>query len=205
VVRGIGDEHVAVVVERHAGRILQVGLGGRTAIAQERGDAVAGDRRDRPVRGDPTDPVVERVGDEDVASMIDRDPDRIVQLCVDGRATVLRKREALRDMPGDARTGNGRDRAVRDASHSVARVDDEDAPRCVGRDTGGPIELRERRRAAIAQVPCDTASGDQADRRLQERGGGRARGASPNRCRVRLFDGHPVTPLVAAGLIPVPA
>ena len=110
-----------------------------------------------------------------------RDPDRIVELSVDGRAAVLREREALRYVAGDARTGNGRDRAVRDAAHPVARVDDEDAARRVGRDAGGPVELRERRRAAIAQVPRDAASGDQADRRRRERGRGRARGASPSR------------------------
>ena len=90
VVRGIGDEHVAVVVDRDAGRILQVGRGGRTAVAQEGGDAVAGDRGDRPVGGDATDPVIERIGDEDVPLMVERHADRIVQLCVEGRATVLR-------------------------------------------------------------------------------------------------------------------
>jgi hypothetical protein len=74
VVRGIGDVHVAVVIERDAGRILQVGRGGRTAIAPERGNAVAGDRRDRPVRGDPTDPVIQPVGDEDIAVTIDATP-----------------------------------------------------------------------------------------------------------------------------------
>jgi hypothetical protein len=142
VVRGIGDEHVAVVVERDAGRILEGRRGGRAAIARELGVAVAGDRRDRPVRGDPTDPVVERVGDEDVAVTIDRHPDRIVHLCVDRRTAVVRQRQALVPAAGDARTGNGGDRPVRDASHSVARVDDKDAPRRVGRDTGGPIELR---------------------------------------------------------------
>jgi hypothetical protein len=67
VVRGIGDEHVAVVVERDAGRMLQGRRGGRAAIAPELGVAVAGDRGDRPVRGDPTDPVIQRVGDQDVA------------------------------------------------------------------------------------------------------------------------------------------
>ncbi|HEX5898051.1 MAG TPA: hypothetical protein VFY32_01540 [Solirubrobacteraceae bacterium] len=108
--------------------------------------------------------------------MIERHPDRIVQLCVDRRATVLREREALRDVARDARTGNGGDRSVRDASHPVARVDDKDAARRVDRDTGGPIELRERRRAAIAQVPRDATPGDQADHRVSDPG---------RRCAVR--------------------
>ena len=113
--------------------------------------------------------MIQRVGDEDVAVTIERQPDRIVQLRVDGRATVLREGEPCDTWPATPGTGNRGDRAVRDASHPVARVGDEDAARRVDRDAGGTSELGEGRRTAIAQIARDATPGDQADRRLHGR------------------------------------
>ena len=90
VIAGVGDEDVALGVDRHALGVFQAGLGGGAAVAADGRPggvaavrAGAGDGGDDAARGDLAHAAVERVGDEHVALRIDGDGVGIVEGRVD--------------------------------------------------------------------------------------------------------------------------
>ena len=75
----IGDVEIPRSIDGDTARLVQSRARRRTAIAREAGLAIPGDRRDHAVRRHFANPVVERVGDEEVPAGVDGDPDRGTQ------------------------------------------------------------------------------------------------------------------------------
>src|SRR6185369_3334068 len=95
----IRDEEVALAVEREAGRIVEARGGRGTAVAAEARRAASRVRRDLSGREiEPSHPVVDLVGDEDVSRAPGRDVGR-------GEDDVRRRGEPavadVLDAPGD--------------------------------------------------------------------------------------------------------
>src|SRR5664280_2347163 len=119
VVARVGDVQVAGRVHEQTVWVVQACLGGRATVTAETTAAVAGDGRDGAVRRYPPHPVVELVGDVQVAGRVHEQTVWGVEARLGGRATVTA------ETPGTA-AGDGRDRAVRRyPPHTVlARVGD---------------------------------------------------------------------------------
>src|SRR5205823_2040441 len=103
----VGDEHVAGGVDRHGHGAIEHGGGGRAAVAAEAGGAVARDGDDgaggldhlaHPV-------VVSRVGDEQVAGVVDRHAVGVPERGRGGRAAVA---QAAQETAGDGNDDPGR-------------------------------------------------------------------------------------------------
>jgi hypothetical protein len=71
VVAGIGEVDVAERINSHALRRVQLRLRRQTAVAVEPAHARTSDGGDEPVRADLPDPVVETVGDIEVALAVE--------------------------------------------------------------------------------------------------------------------------------------
>ena len=80
VVAGVGDVNVAEAVDRHSGRLGQLGVSGPPPVALVAGLAVASEGNEPTVAQDLDHPVVDRVRDEHVAGGVDRDRLGRVQL-----------------------------------------------------------------------------------------------------------------------------
>src|SRR5207248_619778 len=81
------DQQVSVAVEPEYGREIEIGGRRRNAVALARSPAGVG----LDVSGggvDTADDVIVAIGDEDVSGTVDDDAERIVELCVEGRAAV---------------------------------------------------------------------------------------------------------------------
>src|SRR5882672_3019645 len=85
----VGDIDVARRVDRDAVGLVEAGLRRRAAVAGIAGLARAGASGDvSGARLDPPDPVVERVGEVEIAARVEADIEGPVQLGSRGRATV---------------------------------------------------------------------------------------------------------------------
>src|SRR5690349_5645733 len=86
----VGHEEVAGAGEREPGRLIELGRGGRAAVARHAALAVAGEGGHRPRRigADAADDEVVVVGDVDVAAAVDRETGRPVEERADGRPAV---------------------------------------------------------------------------------------------------------------------
>ena len=153
------DVHVPRQIHGHANRPIELGRRRRTAIAAVTLDAVARDRRYRPVRGDPPNPVIGLIGDIHVARRIHRHVRGLSEFSRRGRAAIApvtefaRARERL-DGPVQ---GNPPDPVV-------LALGDVHVPRRVHRHADGPIKLGLRGRTAVAPVTVNPRAGQRADR-----------------------------------------
>ena len=154
----VGDVEAAAPIQCDVGREEQGRAGCGGAIAGEARVSVGREGADGAVRRHLADPVVERVGDVEVACGIDRHALRPVQLGVDGRRAVAA-------VSGQAGARHRRDGAIgRDpADHVVARVGDVQVARGVEGQAGRPVELRGRGGAAVARISGHSCSREGAD------------------------------------------
>src|SRR5262249_22770441 len=91
IIRGVDNQQIALIVQRHALRVIQLCLDCRTAVARESRDTVPRYRSDRSVKRDLADAVILRIGEVYVARDVDRHPGRYVQLGPRRRREVARK------------------------------------------------------------------------------------------------------------------
>src|SRR5205807_618934 len=75
----VGDVEIALRVDGDVVGGVELRLGGRAAVSAERGDAVTGNRRDRPA-AHLSDAVVAEVGDVEVVVGVDGDSPRVIEL-----------------------------------------------------------------------------------------------------------------------------
>jgi hypothetical protein len=162
----VGNVDVAVRRDRHVARHVEVGRGGRAAVADVAGlvagGAVAGDRVDESgVVIDHPDAIVQRVRDEDVAVRRHRDAAGAAHRGVGGWLVVAVV--AGLAVAGDRRDDRGR--LVDAADPFVVRVGDDQVAVRSDRDAVGGVELRRRRHAEVAGKPAAerVVAGDRGD------------------------------------------
>ena len=158
VVARIGEIEGAGAVERHAGRIVDLGGGGAAAIAAGSGDPGAGDGGELPVGSQFADAVAFELGDIEVAGGVDGD-------VAGGEKGGIGGSGAVGGGCLAAGAGNGGDDAVgSDAADAlVAEVGDVDIAGGIEREAVGEIELGAEGAAAVAAEPGDTGAGDGGD------------------------------------------
>ena len=139
----IGNVEVAAGIQRHCGGPVELSAGRRASVARRACNAIAGHRRDHPIRSHLADSVVARIRDVEVAGCIDRQPAWGVELGARSRTSVAQ--------PGGAVAGHRRDGAVGPnlAHPVVCDVGNVEVAGCVHRHTPWP-ELCAGGRASIA-------------------------------------------------------
>ena len=159
VVALVGDEDVSRGGDGDARGLGQARCGGGLVVAVVARPAVAGDRRDRAVGVDAPDAPLAHLGDEDAALRIEGERGRQVEPGVQRRPAVTHS------VAGKSGSGDRRDRPARvDAADSVvALIGDEDAARGVDDHASRMVELRVRRRTAVAREAGDAGAGDRRD------------------------------------------
>src|SRR3990172_7458920 len=156
---GVGDEHVAAAVHPHPIRFVQLGAGGGGTVTRERADTGTGDGADQPGDPiDPTDPMVEGVGDEHVAA-VHPHPGRVVQLGAGGGRTVTGE-------PTDTGTGDGADQPgdpIDPTDPIVDGVGDEHVAGAVHRHPIRVVQLGAGSSRTITGEPGGGGTGNRAD------------------------------------------
>ena len=146
---------------RDPGRIVQLGVDGRTAVARVARGAVARDGRDVAVRH-LADDVVPRVGDEQVARSVHRQSGGSIQF-------GARRRLAVARIAGGSVSRDGRDDAVGHLTdHVVACLGDEEITLRIHRQARGIVQLDLGGRAAEGRIAVRAAPGDGRDRAVGE-------------------------------------
>ena len=144
----VGDVEVASGIHGDRGRTVQLGAGGRTAVAGVAWRAVARHGGDHPVR-DLADALVMGVGDVEVAGGVHGDALGIGQLGAGGRASIAAEagRPVSRHQGQDARCAVQSQDAVLIREEHVARPIGRDVLRCAAQ-AGGRSWYIDRQRAA---------------------------------------------------------
>ena len=163
---GVGHEDLAGGIHRHRRRVAELHLdAGAVARAEAVGRGVAGDRRHGAIRGDAADQVVEGVGHDEVAVVVEREALRVPEARVGpGAIGLARLARGAGERGDDARRRDLADRVVERVGHvdravggrenALGLVETRRRTCAVGR-AGGSGGTRERRGNAGGRDPAD--------------------------------------------------
>src|SRR5439155_1535808 len=149
VVEHVGEEQVAGRVQRHAGGVVDRGGGGRAIVSAVRPEAVGRGGDDSAGCLDHlAEPVVERIGEEQVARRVHRHFVGVVERGGGGRATIAAETRGAVARDGDDVAG-GLDHL---ADAVVAGVGEEQVARRVQRHARGVVDRGGGGRAIVSAV-----------------------------------------------------
>ena len=147
IVECIGDNEIAVIVRNHAAGKVQASAGGCAVVAAEVGCTITGHRGNSAARAYPPDTVVERVGDEKIAIVVDGHCLGDIQASTGGGAVVAAKvGYTVTCHSGD---GTGR---LEVSDTVVEGVGDEEVVVAIHRHSDGEIQAGAGSRAAVTAI-----------------------------------------------------
>ncbi len=161
-VRRVRNQEAAVGGRGHVVRIVEGGSGCHPTIAAESGDSVPRDRCDRAVGRNPTNPLIDLVGDKKAAVRQGTYTERTRESCARRRPPVTA--EALDPGARDGRDRPGRRNAP---NYVVARIGEEEAPVAGGDDATRVVDRCRCRRTTIAAVTPIAVSDHRRDRAVR--------------------------------------
>ena len=173
----VADVQIARGVYGHRRRKAQRRRGGRASVTGELRGTGTDDGRDDPSAGvHPTDPVVEEIGDVEIAGLIGRHTARLSETRLRGRATIPLVAWVAPRLAGRGR--NQTRRSVNPADRPVMRIGDVDVSAGIQRESARTAQLCGRGGAAVtdrlardgddvrSSRPCETrAAGEGEERR----------------------------------------